>query len=102
MLTKSGINKIAMKVHELIKGVRIIFIDGYAEDLPLYESTVEGDFVNVLALLHQDVVGETKSIELIDAEGEVLASKSYQVKKDDGTGILVSYKFRVVEQEVQG
>lgn len=96
MISTIGLNKTAGSILGLLDHARCI-LDGENQDIPIYDTKVEGNVVSVFVLFDNQYTGQITRVELIDTDGDVYASQPENVEKVDSKLFLATFKFTITE-----
>lgn len=100
MITEKGMEKASKAIYGLMDGIQVVYEDGKTVKLPMHEGEARPNRVKFMGILSDDQVGKIKQINLLDRDGDVFASKGYVFDKKGVEGLLVSFVFRILENEV--
>lgn len=99
-LTDIGIQKIGRRFVDSI-GHAAYTLNGEPQTIPLFRKTADGEEIRVYVYFDEDVLGDVAKVELIDTDGDTVASSGDLVfTKTPGKGLYVAFKYNIVEMEV--
>ena len=100
-LTDLGIQKIGRRLVTSVDHVAFT-LNGAPKTVAPFRTSVTGADARVYIYFDDTVVGEVANVELVDSDGDVIASAGDRVfTKTPGKGLYVAFKYNIKEMEVE-
>lgn len=97
MITEQGMFRIATAVYGLMDEIRVIFDDDTIRSVPIHKHEVTAEGLKLMGLLDSTVVGNIKTVQVIDANGIVILDKPNAFVKTEVYGLLTVFRIRIME-----
>lgn len=97
MITKEGMTIIAEKIDTLLHKIKVVFDDQQIKVIDIHKHEIVDDSIKIMGLLHNEVVGNIVSVDVVDTDGNVILSKPHSFEKSNIYGLLVVFKLRIME-----
>lgn len=88
---------IADRIDSLFDKIKVVFDDQRVQLVDIHKHEVKGNFIKIMGLLHNEVVGQIASVNVIDNDGNVILSKPHSFEKSNIYGLLVVFELQIVE-----
>ena len=96
-----GIEKIGRRLVDSVDHAAYT-LDGQPKTAPIFRKLVEGGTAKVYIYFDDTVSGEVANVELVDTDGDVIASVDDRAfAKPQSKGLYVAFKYNIKEMEVE-
>lgn len=100
-LTDLGIQKIGRRLVTSVDHAAFT-LNGEPKTVAPFRTSVTGTDARVYIYFDDTVVGEVANVELVDSDGDVIASAGDRAfTKTPGKGLYVAFKYNIKEMEVE-
>lgn len=99
-LTEQGVQKIAQRFVDSIDHAAY-YLDGEPKTVPLFRMMAGADSAKVYVYFDDTIVGEVSDVQLVDKDGDVVASTDRVFEKPTGKGLYIAFKYKIEEMEVE-
>ncbi len=100
-LTALGINKIGQRFVDSVDHAAYT-LNGQPKEVSPFRTNVTGSDARVYIYFDDTVVGDVANVELVDSDGDVIATAEDRVfTKTPGKGLYIAFKYNIKEMEVE-
>jgi hypothetical protein len=100
-LTDIGIQKIGQRFVDSVDHAAFT-LNGQPKTVQPFRKIVSGSDARVYVYFDDTVIGDVSNVELVDTDGDVVASAGDRVfTKTQGKGLYVAFKYNIKEMEVE-
>lgn len=100
-LTPIGIHKIGQRFVDSVDHAAYT-LNGAPKTVAPFRRLVDGSSAKVYIYFDDTVIGEVGNVELVDADGDVIATAADRVfTKTPGKGLYIAFKYNIKEMEVE-
>lgn len=98
-LNEVGIQKIGQRFADSINHAAYT-LNGEPREVAPFRKLVEGNAVKVYIYFDDTVTGEVANVQLVDDDGDVVATSDRAFVKPPSKGLYVAFKYNIKEMEV--
>lgn len=99
-LTTTGIRKIGERFSESIDHAAYT-LNGQPKTVEIFRKTTTDTTVDIYVYFDDTVVGEVGAVELVDKDGDTVATSDWSFAKSASKGLYVAFKYNIIEKEME-